>query len=173
MILNSDLILYHPLWERADNELVNKNGIALFNRLIDVFLIACAIGIMDGTSIDDIETPLETPKSIGRHTYMSHANSDLSDIISFLLQNAILTSTTINIPNDERIKLAFDPDYAYSDKKLSASQFLIGFANYGIEQIFKSIDSKSHLVAINELHQYFEDSAEAEYDDVILEGIHL
>ena len=47
MILNSDIYLPHPLWEKADNELCNNNELGIFNRLVDVYVVACAIGIKE------------------------------------------------------------------------------------------------------------------------------
>ena len=51
MELSSDINLTHPLWSRADNELCNNNEIGIFNRLVDVYVIACAIGIHDDKTI--------------------------------------------------------------------------------------------------------------------------
>lgn len=165
MILNSDLILFHPLWEKADNELCGKDGIGLFNRLIDVYVLACAIGVKEDKAITEYELPLSNPKSIGRNTYMSPTNVDLSNLLSFMLQNILLNSKTISLDMDERLKLAFDPDY--NSNKLRASELLNGFANYGIEQIFSRIDSVSPLVAVEEIHSYFEEMSDTMLDDIL------
>jgi hypothetical protein len=165
MILNSDLILSYPLWERADDELCGKEGIALFNRLVDVYILACSIGIKDDKAIQNYDDQLISPKSIGRNTYMSPTNTNLRDLLDFMLQNALLNSSLINFDIDERLKLAFDPDYNVS--KLSAAQFLTGFANYGIKEIFDHIDSKSSIVAVDELYKYLNSIAESKYDDIL------
>lgn len=163
MILNSDLILYHPLWERVDNELCNSNELGIFNRIVDVFVLACAIGIKEDKAITEIEYPLDKEKTIGRNTHRQ--NNDLSDMLDFMLQNALINSTTINLDMDERLKLAFNPDY--NIPKLSAANFLTGFANYGIEKIFENIGSKSSLVAVSELYKYFESLTESQYDEIL------
>ena len=165
MILNSDLILYHPLWEKADNELCGKDGIGLFNRLIDVYILACAIGVKEDKTVTEYEMPLSNPKSIGRNTYMSPTNVDLSNLLSFMLQNILLNSKTISLEMDERLKLAFDPDYNIN--KLRATELLNAFANYGIEQIFSRIDSVSPLVAVEEIHSYFEEMSDTMLDDIL------
>lgn len=165
MQLNSDIILNHPLWERADNELCGKEGISLFNRLVDIYLIACSIGIKEDKAITEIAEPLSNPKTIGRNTYMSLINTDLRDLLDYMLQNAIINSKTINYDVDERLKLAFDPDYNIS--KLSAAGLLTSFANYGIEQIFKQIDSNSSLVAVDEIYKYLSSLEESNYDDLL------
>ena len=167
MRLTSDIILYHKNWERADDELCNSASIGLFSRLVDLFLVACAIGIReDKTSDVPDELSLDNPKNIGRNTYQSLANTDLYDLLDFMLQNAILNSKTINLDEDERLKLAFDPDY--NNKKISPMNFLVGFANYGLEQIYKKIDSKASIIAIDELYKYFNSLTLTKYDDLLL-----
>lgn len=166
MRLTSDIILYHKNWERADDELCNEASIGLFARLVDLFLVACAIGIMDDKSIEvPEELTLENPKNIGRNTYQSIANTDLYDTLDFMLQNAILNSKTINLDEDERLKLAFDPEY--NNKKISPMNFLVGFANYGLEKIFEKIDSKASIVAIDELYKFFNSLTLSRYDDLL------
>lgn len=163
MILNSDITLFHPLWERADNELCDNSQLGIFNRLIDVYVLACAIGIKADKAITEIEDPLEKEKSIGRNTHRE--NLDLRDLLDFMLQNALINSQTLKIDMDERLKLAFNPDYNIN--KLSAVNFLTGFANYGIEKIFEHIDSRSSLVAVSELYAYFESLAESRYEEIL------
>lgn len=165
MILNSDIILTHPLWERADNELCGKDGIALFKRLIDIYILACSIGIKEDKVVTEFENPLEPSKSIGRNTYQSMINENLKQVLDFMLQNAIINSKTLSLDVDERLRLAFDPDY--NSAKISPAGFLTGFANYGIEQIFKHIDSNASVVALDELYSYFSSLEESKYDDII------
>lgn len=163
MILNSDINLIHPLWERADNELCDNSELGIFNRLVDVYVLACAIGIKEDKTLTEIENPLENTKSIGRNTHRE--NLDLRDMLDFMLQNALINTSTLKFDLDERLKLAFDPDYNVS--KLSATNFLTGFANYGIEKIFECIGSKSSLVAVSELYSYFESLSESRYDEIL------
>ena len=163
MILNSDINLIHPLWERADNELCDNSELGIFNRLVDVYVLACDIGIKEDKTLTEIENPLENTKSIGRNTHRE--NLDLRDMLDFMLQNALINTSTLKFDLDERLKLAFDPDYNVS--KLSAANFLTGFANYGIEKIFECIGSKSSLVAVSELYSYFESLSESRYDEIL------
>ena len=164
MILNSDLILYHPLWEKADSFLCNKDAACMFNRLIDVYLIACAIGIKEDKVVTEIQYQLENPKSIGRNTYMSLQNTDLSDSLHIMLQNALINSKTLDLDLDERLKLAFDPEYT---TKLSAATFLNGFANYGIEKIFEHVTSESSLAAIDQMYKYLESLCDSNYEQIL------
>lgn len=165
MILSSDLEMHHPLWERADNELCANNELGIFNRLVDVYVLACAIGIKEDKVINesDIDSPLNSPKTIGRNTHRE--NLDIRDMLDFMLQNALIHTKTINLDDEERLKLAFNPDY--TNKKIRAAEFLTGFANYGIVKIFGNITSSSALVAEAELYKYFEQLANARYDDIL------
>ena len=163
MDLNSDLVLYHPLWEQADNELCNNNELGIFNRLIDIYVLACAIGIKEDKTINDIENPLPTPKTIGRNTHRE--NEDIRNILDFMLQNAIINSTMIDYDIDERLKLAFNPDHTI--KKFHPANFLNGFANYGLTKIYEHIETKSSLVALDELYKYFDSLTESKYEEIL------
>lgn len=165
MILSSDIEMRHPLWERADNELCANNKLGIFNRLVDVYVLSCAIGIREDKIISDknLDNPLSSPKTIGRNTHRE--NTDIRDLLDFMLQNALIHSQTIDLDEDERLKLAFDPDY--TNKKIRATEFLTGFANYGITQIYENISSSSSLVAEAELYTYFESLTVTEYDKIL------
>lgn len=165
MLLNTDIMLYHPIWERADTELCSKEGISLFNRLVDVYILACAIGIKEDKTLAAPEDVNSVVKTIGRNTYMSLTNTNLRELLDFMLQNAIINSKTLSFDVDERLKLAFDPDYTFS--KFSPASFLTGFANYGIDQIFKHIDSQSSLLAVDEIYKYFTSLEESKYEDIL------
>lgn len=165
MQLSSDLEMFHPLWERADNELCSTNELGIFNRLVDVYVLACAIGIKEDKVInnDEIENPLSSPKTIGRNTHRE--NLDIRDLLDFMLQNALLNTSTLNIDEDERLKLAFNPDYVH--KKINAANFLTGFANYGITKIYENIKSNSSLIVESELYGYFEEMANVQYEYIL------
>ena len=165
MILNSDIILTHPLWERADQELCNRESIGLFKRLVDIFILACSIGIKEDQTITEFENHLEQSKSIGRTTYQSLQNENLKALLDFMLQNAIINTKTLDIDVDERLRLAFDPDY--NIPKLSPTGFLVGFANYGITKIFEHVDSRASLVVVNEMYDFLHSLEENQYDDLI------
>lgn len=170
MQLSSDITMLYPLWERADSELCSSGGLNIFNRLVDVYVLACAIGIREDKVIaeEDIDNPLLSPKTIGRNTHRE--NLDVRDLLDFMLQNALINSSTINYDEDERLKLAFNPDY--ENKKIKPANFLTGFANYGITKIFENIATHSSLVAESELYRYFESMADAQYEQII-KGITL
>lgn len=165
MQLSSDLEMKHPLWERADNELCSNNELGIFNRLVDVYVLACAIGIKADKVIkeSEIDNPLNAPKTIGRNTHRE--NHDIRSLLDFMLQNALIKTKTLDIDEDERLKLAFDPDY--DNKKIRAAELLTNFANYGITQIFENFASHSSLVAVSEFYKYFESLSNAQYDEIL------
>lgn len=169
MQLNSDFFLYHPLWEKADTDLVHSLG--LYKRLIDVFVIACAIGIQEDKIIPakDIEEPLENEKTIGRNTYQSAINADLGDILHFMLQNAIINTSHLDWDSDKRLEAALNPNYVV--EKFRPTEFLISFANYGIVQIFQHVNQSTHSAAIiqKELNDYYQEIVDKNY----YEGIEL
>ena len=96
---------------------------------------------------------------------MSLTNTDLRELLDFMLQNAIINSKTLAFSEDDRLKLAFDPDFVI--QKFSPASFLTGFANYGINEIFKHIDSQSSLVAIDELYKYFSELEDSQYEEIL------
>ena len=63
----------------------------------------------------------------------------------------VIHSKTINLDDDERLRLAFNPDYV--NKKIRAAEFLTNFANYGITQIFGNLGSNASIVAEAELYK--------------------
>lgn len=165
MTLTSDFELYYPLWEKADNEICNHERIGLFKRLIDLYIVACAIGVQADSVIKDFENKLERPKTIGRNTYLSMENTDLFNALNFMLKNAILTSKTVDLDQDERISLAFDPEY--ENKKLSAVQFLNGFANYGLKEIYSVIEQSDSMAVIDKIYNYLIAKTESNYEELL------
>lgn len=138
MEIKGDISLKYSGWaDDIVDQLVinNKNSdtTAIFGRTIDLFIVACAIGICE-----DKRVPNDGAKeynSIGRNTYIT--NDDVSRIFHFLLENAIITTKTIDFDIETRMKLAFDPNF--NIEKFSANNFLIEFANYGIDKLSEKV----------------------------------
>ena len=57
-------------------------------------------------------------------------NHDVNELLSFLYQNAILGTKKIKLSIDERKAIAFSGEQ--NDSKLSPSNFLVPYANYGM-----------------------------------------
>lgn len=171
MRLSSDLMMNHPLWEKAEDVLINRTK--LFGRMVDIFIVACSIGIKEDKCIpnETIDDALKQPKTIGRNTYQSMGNADLSELLDYMLQNAIVTSNNLPFDTDERLKLAFNPDYENS--KFSPAGFLVSFANYGITKIFENVKEDLPDMAISaDIYGYFNGLCDSNYED-LLNGITL
>jgi len=162
MILNSDFFLKQPIWFEAEEKLMEELGI--FDRLVDIFILAVAIGVKDDKRIKDEDGSNEY-KTIGRNTYGSTLNTDLNDLLHYFLQNALITSNTIDYDIDERLKLAFDPEY--NVKNFSGTNFLVEFANYGINEIMNNVNSKSYQVVSDQLNSYFTTLSEFDFSELL------
>jgi len=161
----SDFVLKHSIWTNSETLTKKLN---VFERLVDVFVIACTIGISVDKRVEDDSN--ETITTIGRNTITQ--NSDLSRIFEFLYQNAILSTNTVNFDGETRKKYAFD----YNDNvpPISANKLLLEFANYGMIQIVDAI-SKDDLGTLDNIieliDKYINNSLAFEIDDIEVEEI--
>ena len=167
MVLSGDIILKHSLWNNVDEDFGN-----IFKRNVDLFIVACAIGIKEDKIIDN-ETGMEDDKvkSIGRSTYLMK-NEDLANIITFMFQNAVLNSKQIDFDNETRMRLAFDPDFPDAKSKISFSptNFLVKFATYGLQKIYDlKEENKVDTYFIVALTELLESIGENDYSDVLSE----
>lgn len=142
MELTSDIYIKYSGWEKVmdlfPSEQNRNPKINAFRRLIDLFIVACTIGI---SSDEYIENDLDdTILTIGRNTMGDVANEDINNIMSFLLKMALLTTSRFNNESmDTREKLAFDEKYNINN--YSAANILLSYANYGVDEISKVITS--------------------------------
>ena len=165
MDIKGDISLKYSGWsDEIVNQLVvnNKNAdsTAIFGRTIDLFIVACSIGICD-----DVRIPNDGVKeynSIGRNTYVT--NDDVSRIFHFLFENAIITSKTVNFDIDTRLKLAFDSNFNID--KFSPNNFLVEFANYGIDKIYEKV-TKHDFETINNLTNLIRNKMSVDYNDIL------
>ena len=145
MILNSNFSLKHSIWNELQDLYPVQNGpkpkIALFPRLIDLFILACAIGMKNETRVpNDVS---EEVTGVNSKTYNDPANDDLKKMLDFLLKIMILT---LNVPELEKYdraekeKLAFAADYNID--KFNAANILCEYANFGAIKISELITSQ-------------------------------
>jgi hypothetical protein len=151
MIISGDFYLNGPVWEKLRENLINKHK--FFDRIVDIFIIACSIGIA-GDNQKSFEGEIIT---IARDTYQT--NNDISDAFDFMMKNAILTSNHINFDIETRMKMAFDSEFKISN--FSPVSFLIKFANHGAEKIEEiisehDIDTADHLIDL--INNYVKDN---------------
>lgn len=147
MLFSSDMFLSHTIWDERNKVLSEKNsnnekGLQLFTRLVDLFIVACSIGICEDKVLKDNCSQIT---SIGRNTLQT--NSDINVIMEFMFQNAILNTKTIDLDLETRKR------YAFGDAKVTGEfspvNFLPQFANYGMTVLMKCVTENDVETADN------------------------
>ena len=166
MLISGDISLRHTLWNEAEDKLCNG---FIFERLVDLFIVACSIGIKDDEIIENNMTNDDNPRSIGRNTYLVK-NEDLTKIITFLFQNAILNSKHINFDNKTRLRIAFDPDFPDGKEKINLvpTAFLVKFATYGLKRLY-DLYNQNDLNHIDGIKSYLDSKILPDYSLIIEE----
>ena len=166
MNISGDIFLRHTLWKEAQDKYCKDS---IFERLVDLFIVACAIGIKEDNIIEnDLSSDDDCP-SIGRSTYLVK-NEDLTTIITFLFQNAVLNSKHINYDANTRLRIAFDPDFPDANTKinLSPTSFLVKFATYGLTKLEEKYISND-LALIMNLKELLDEHIQEDYSDLLAE----
>ena len=126
MEITTDVILKGNLWKELTEKLR-----PIFKTNWEVYQICIGIGIMYDKQceyeMDKEESPISIPRTILQR------NSGLLDV---MFQSAILSSTTVEYAENDRLNLAFDDEKAIEFNKM---QFLTKFANYGAGELKKLI----------------------------------
>lgn len=159
MIVTGDFILKGTVWLQLRDNLIIKNEI--FKNNVDIFIIACSIGI---AADETKEIDEETAYTIARDTYQME--QDRYEIFNSMFRNAILTSKKIQISTEERMKIAFDSDFEAKD--LSVTSFLIKFANYGAMKMIE-VCSDHDLQTADKLIDMISEYSENNYKDLMNE----
>lgn len=166
MNISGDIQLRHSLWKDAQERYLKD---FIFERLVDLFIVACSIGIKEDKIIENDLTSDDDCVSIGRNTYLVK-NEDLSTIITFLFQNAVLNSKHINFDSNTRLRIAFDPDFPDANTKinLSPTSFLVKFATYGLSVLNDKYNSNdlAHVISIKDL---LDEHIMEDYSDILEE----
>ncbi len=163
MIITAPLSLKHTIWERAkeickiQSELTSKTEI--FDRLVDLFICACTVGIQKGERIEN--DTKEEIHSISHKVINDPNNTNLVEIFDFLTKIVILTcdEPELNSLNDkEKQKLAFDGFndleenevenglFNLNKSKLQIFNILCTYANYGLTKILEN--STNHTLEL-------------------------
>ncbi len=142
MDFKTDIYLKHSAWHKKE-DLVKNENLRLFKRDIDLYVVACTLGVAADKTLEN-DLP-EVYSTIGRNTIQT--NYDINDSITFLYQNAILNTKTINLDLDKRKKYAFENDIDDSD--YNPSIFLTKFANYGMSKLAECITNNDIETIVN------------------------
>lgn len=132
MEITSDVILKGGNWKKALSVFA-----PFFPQMLQpnysIYVISMSIGIMydkqEEIAGDESEEEKEFRSSVPRTVLHPH-NTDLD----FLFQSAILTSEQVDMNEDQRMSLAFDPK---CDIKLNKLEFLTKFANFGVGKLLE------------------------------------
>ena len=127
MELTKDVILRGTAWAKAAD---NLSGIFKTRPHYMLFMLSISIGIMYDKRIEKLEENGEDPKSIGRNVFVNNDNGKLD----FMFQAAILSTTTQEFSEEERLDLAFG-----EKTEFNKMGFLIEFANFGVTKLVELI----------------------------------
>ena len=127
MELTKDVILRGTAWAKAAD---NLSGIFKTRSHYMLFMLSISIGIMYDKRIEKLEENGEDPKSIGRNVFVNNDNGKLD----FMFQAAILSTTTQEFSEEERLDLAFG-----EKTEFNKMGFLIEFANFGVTKLVELI----------------------------------
>ena len=105
------MFLLSNLSSESKMQFIFSKAFISFTSLVDVYILACSIGIKDDRTLSISDEQSQGQKTIRGNTYMSLTNTGSRGLLDFMLQNAIINSKTLNLSVDDRLKLAFDPDF--------------------------------------------------------------
>ncbi len=130
MELTRDILLRGSAWGSAIDSL-SPIFKGLKNRTnYNIFMVALTIGILYDQRIEKPDSSGEEPRNVPRNVLQNNDNGKLD----FIFQAAVLSTSTQDFSEDERLELAFG-EKADFDKV----SFLTEFANYGVTKLVECI----------------------------------
>lgn len=127
MELTTDVYLRGTAWNKAIEDL---SPIFKTRTHYMLYILAMTIGIMYDQRIEKPIEANEDPKSVPRNVLRNNDNGKLD----FMFQAAILSTTTEQFTEEERLDLAFGDKAEF--KKID---FLTQFANFGVTKLVELI----------------------------------
>ena len=139
MVIASDLLLRGSVWQKVINACTK-----IFTQRpnYDVCLLATSIGVLYDQRIDSLpeDDTGATPPSVPRNVFNNN-----SEPFDELFQTAILTTTTCEIGDKQRLEMAFGE----GDKSFDKKAFLLSFANFGVTKLAEIIADDAFETAEN------------------------
>jgi len=135
MEITTDVMLKGPIWVNT----IDKLSVLFPKRAnYDVFLLSLAIGIMYDKRIDKFDDEEVEPRSVPRNVLQNQGNDGKLD---FMFQAAILSTKTMQLSEDERLKMAFgeSDDHNIQENQFNKLGFLVEFANFGVTKLAEKI----------------------------------
>ena len=153
MEFTSDVILRGEYWSKAINDLK-----PLFEPRANysIFMLSLAIGIMYDQRIERSDETNEDSRTVPRNVLTNNDNGKLD----FFFQAAILSTTTVNLTEDERLDLAFGEGTSFN--KLG---MLTEFANFGVTKLVEQI-GETEIESMEKIKNFLVSTVEGRNFDI-------
>jgi hypothetical protein len=152
MYIGSDISLRGDIW----NDTLDKLKLIIETNY-EVFVLSVALGIFFDKQIETLDTSMSSDSYRSIPRSILHNNVQIFDL---LFKAAIITSTTVDYSEDDRMELAFNDDSKSEKvKNFGKMAFLAKFANYGVTQLAQKI-TDDPLESIEMLNKYIVDCAD-------------
>lgn len=153
MVLTSDVLLKGTAWNKAIEEL---SPLFKTRPYYSIFMLCIAIGIMYDNRIEKPEENGEDAKNVPRNVMQNNDNGKLD----FYFQAAILSTTTENFSEEDRLELAFG-----DKKEFNKIGFLTQFANFGVTKLIENIGA-TPLESMENIKNFLVSSVEGRNFDI-------
>ncbi len=149
MVIKSDIPLKGTAWNEA---IVSLSSIFPTRTNFSLFMLCLAIGIMYDKRVEIPEDNGEDPHFVPRNIISNYDDGRLD----FFFQAAIISSSTVELNEDERLELAFG-----ENSNFNKVDFLVSFANFGVTKLLEQTGDtipetmekiKNYLASIVEGH---------------------
>ncbi len=140
MEITTDVALRGEFWNQAIEKL---EPIFKTRTNYMIYILSMAIGIKYDKRIEKFDS--DEIKSVPRNVLTNNAN----DKLDFIFQAAILSTTTENLTEEERLNLAFGEKTNF--KKI---EFLTQFANFGVTKLVELIGI-NHIESMENILRFF------------------
>lgn len=126
----------------------------------DVFMLSLSIGVMYDQRIATSDMPVDelrnVPKNVPRNVLQNHDNGRLD----YIFQAAILSTSTEDLTEDQRLELAFGDESQYN--KIG---FLTEFANFGVTKLSEYV-TQDPIETMENLKNFATSSVEGSNYDI-------
>lgn len=153
MELTTDVYLRGTAWNKV---IENLSPIFKTRTHYMLYILAMSIGIMYDQRIEKPTEDNEEVKSVPRNVLRNNDNGKLD----FMFQAAILSTTTEQFTEEERLDLAFGEKTEF--KKI---EFLTQFANFGVTKLLDLIGS-THIESMENIKNFLVSTIEGRNLDI-------
>ena len=156
MEITTDVLLRGTAWNHTIDQL---SSIFKTRPHYMIYMLAMSVGIMYDKRVASLDEKEDEPvKSVPRNVLMNNDNGKLD----YFFQAAILSTTTEQLSEEERLELAFGEKDKNDFNKIG---FLTQFANFGVTKLEEQIGS-TPLESMDNLKNFLIASAEGRNLDI-------